>query len=82
MIDERIEILIASDDEHERCFAEIYVDGRFLANISDEDPENGPDIELPGVGLVEEVIIRSVPLAVFQRGIELALKRLYPERIP
>src|SRR5690349_3718139 len=82
MVDARIKILIADDPQHERCFAEIYVDDRFLAIVSDENPESGPTIELPGIGLDEERVTRSVPLAVFQRGVELALKRLYPERIP
>ena len=35
-MNDEIEVVIASDDEHERVFAEIYFNGRFVALVSQD----------------------------------------------
>jgi hypothetical protein len=79
-MDERIDVYIASDPDHEYCFAEIEVDGKFLALLSQEEGVDKLVIELPGLGLVEDLVIRCVPLEIFQRGVELAIAALKNRR--
>ncbi|MDZ4783137.1 MAG: hypothetical protein SGJ19_23065 [Planctomycetia bacterium] len=79
-MDERIDVYIASDDAHEYCFALIEVDGKHLASLSQEEGVDKLVIELPGLGLVEDLVIRSVPLEIFQRGVERAVAALKNRR--
>ena len=64
-------IMIASDDDHERVFAEIYLDDKFVALVSQEHGPGEEEVELPGGGLDESLVRRNVPL----RGLEKALLR-------
>ena len=70
-MDGEFKIMIASDDEHERVFAEIYLDDKFVALVSQERGPGEEEVELPGGGLVESLVRRKVPL----RGLEKALLR-------
>ena len=79
-MDGRYEVLIADDSEHEKVFAEIQRNNKFLALISQE---NGPDrlkVELPGLGLDENWVIREVPLDDFIVILGEAARKLVGDR--
>ena len=65
-------VMIASDMDHERVYAEIYCDGRFVVLVSQESGLHSKMLEFPGPGLEEGLISRKVDLEGFQRAVELA----------
>ncbi len=75
-MDESFSLMIASDDEHDRVFAEIYCSGLFVALISQEQGPESAMIELPDPGFAETHIIRKVSLQGFQEAIEKAKAEL------
>jgi hypothetical protein len=72
----RFSVMIASDMDHEKVYAEIYCDERFVALISQERGPEHKVLELPGPGLVEERICREVSLEEFLRALQLASRKL------
>lgn len=72
-------IIIASDDEHERVFAEIYLGDKFVALVNQEAGSGQEQIELPGVGLDESLIVRKVPLRGFEEVLLQAVRKLKGE---
>ena len=68
--------LIANDDEHKKVFIEIYYNDKFVALINQEQGLNNLEIEFPGEGLVEDLIIRKVPLKIFLELVAEAGKKL------
>jgi hypothetical protein len=73
------ETVIASPPEYERLLAEIYYDGLFVAQISQERGEGVFDLETPGTDLVEEMVTRKVDLHELLRAVEEACQRLRGE---
>ena len=73
------ETVIASPPEYERLLAEIYYDGLFIAQITQERSEGVFDLETPGTDLVEEMVTRKVDLQGFLRSVEEACQRLTAE---
>ena len=76
---EKFKLIIADDSEHEKVFVEIYVENIFLALVSQE---NGPDkllLELPGLGLDENLIARQVKLYEFIEVLKQAAMELVGE---
>lgn len=71
--------MIASDDEHEKVFAEIYYKDKFVALVSQEAGLNRLNIEFAGSGLEESLIARQVDLIGFQQALISAEKRLAGE---
>ncbi len=67
---------LASDDEHQRVYAEIYHNGLFVALVSQENERGQLTVETPGPNLVEDLIVRKVDLAGFQKALALAAARL------
>lgn len=70
------DFLIANDDAHEEVFIEIYYEGKFVAAINQEKGLDDLEIEFPGVGLVESLIVRKVPLTDFLDLVNQAAQRL------
>ena len=75
----RFSVMIASDVEHEKVYAEIYCDEKFVALVSQERGLEYKVLELPGPDLVEERICREVDLAGFLQAIQLAIRKLSGE---
>lgn len=69
-----ITIEIASDQEHDNVVAEAYLEGKFVALISNDQGELL--VEFPGPGLDESVISRVVPFDVLVTLLERAKNRL------
>ncbi len=72
-------VMIASDLDHEKVYAEIYCDDKFVALVSQEHGLEHKMLEVPGPGLVEEQISREVDLKGFQHALELAARKLHGE---
>jgi hypothetical protein len=69
-------VIIASDPDHEKVFAELRYGDKVIACVSQE---NGPDrlnVELPGPGLVEAYVLREVPLNDFICLLESGARKL------
>jgi hypothetical protein len=75
-MDGNYELIIADDPDHDKVFAEIYRDNKFLALISQEDGPDRLKVELPGPGLDESQIVRQLPLADFIAVLGQAAKKL------
>jgi 16S rRNA C1402 (ribose-2'-O) methylase RsmI len=73
-IDDNVRISLASDQSHEKVVAEIYKGDKFVALVSNDD--GVPIVEIPGVGLDESCISRSMPLQDFQEALNLAVRSL------
>ena len=74
--DSRFTVMIASDEDHEKTYAEIYCNGKFVALVSQEHGLEHKKLELPGAGLVKELISRRVDLEGFRQALELAARKL------
>jgi len=59
MIDE-YKIIIASDFEHEKVFAEIYKNGKFIALVSQENGIDNLEIEFPDNSVDQSLILRKI----------------------
>ena len=75
----RFSVMIASDEDHEEVYVEIYYDDKFVALVSQEYGLEHKMLEVPGPGLVEEQISRKVDLEGFQQALELAARKLHGE---
>ena len=80
MLPEKFNIVIASPCDYERLVAEIYYDGRYVAQVSQERDQGLFDIETPGPCLVEYRVLRKVDSAGFIQAVEAACKLLKGER--
>ena len=75
----RFSVMIASDLGHEKVYAEIYYDEKFVALVSQERGLENKVLELPGPGLVEDQICRAVDLGGFLQAVQLAARKLEGE---
>jgi hypothetical protein len=81
-----LRIVIASHPEREHVFAEIHIDGpegsRYAGCVAhvEGDPDR-LELELPGLGLAEEHVVRVVDLELFLQAVEQARSRLRGESI-
>ena len=73
-MEQRFRIEIASDQEHEKVVAEIYQDDKFVALVSQDDET--PIVEIPGPGLDEAYISRTIPLQALRDALDAAVQRL------
>jgi len=77
---EGIHVTIASDEEHEKVFAEIYYGDtfvygdKFVMLVSNE--HGTPMVEIPGGGHDESCIARVVPFEWLQEALQVAVRRL------
>jgi len=79
-VTERYNVIIASDPEHEKVFAEIQCDNKFLALISQEEGEDRLLVELPGLGLDEYCVVRQARLTDFIDVLNQAADKLVGKR--
>ena len=73
-------ITIASDQEHEQVFAEIYCHGKFVALVSQEEGADRLRIEFPPPGVDEGIIARTVGAEDFRQGLAAAIEKLAGKR--
>ena len=75
---DEIEIIIASGPDHEELVAEIMVNGRFLALVSQEQGIAKAKVEVPrgDEGMDETAIVRQVSPATLNKGVEMAINKL------
>ena len=78
-MDGNYEVIIADDPEHDKVFAEIHRNNKFIALISQEDGPDRLKVELPGPGLDESHVVRQVPLSDFIAMLGQAAKKLVGE---
>lgn len=76
MNDIGIEILLSSDSDYEELTVEIYCDGKFVALLNQDEGVDNLIIEFPGKGVEEGMILRKIDLAIFERGLDMAKRKL------
>ena len=76
MSDSGIEILLSSDHDYEELTVEIYYNGKFIALLNQDEGVNNLKIEFAGTDLVEDMVLRKIDLAFFEKGLELAKQRI------
>ncbi len=76
---EQYEIIIASDLEHDKVFAEIYYHNKLLAAVSQEEGLDRLKLEFPGPDLVESMVTREVYVEEFFWLLNKAARKLAGE---
>lgn len=71
-MNERIKITVCSDTDYNQLIAEIYIDGKFVALISQENGADNLQIEFPGSGQNDSIISRKVEYSLFLIALERA----------
>lgn len=69
-------ILIASDTDYEKVFAEIYYNEKFVALISQEQGVDRMKVEFPRSDMNESMVLREIDLEGFQEALYKAAKKL------
>ncbi len=69
-------IVIASDSEHEKVFAEVYFQSKFVALVSQEKGLDQLCIEFPSSNVDESMIAREVDVDGFNQALITAAKKL------
>lgn len=72
-------VMLVSSIDYEEITAEVYFDGKFAALINCENGLDRLELELPGLDLVQERIVRRVDLAGFLDAVDYASKWLRNE---
>ncbi len=76
MNDSGIEILLSSDSDYEELTAEIFYHGKFIALLNQDDGVENLRIEFPASDVEEDMVLRQIDLAAFEKGLELAKKKI------
>ena len=76
MSDSGVEILLSSDGDYEKLTAEIFYNGKFIALLNQDEGVNSLKIEFPGTDVEEDMVLRKIDLAIFERGLELAKQKI------
>ena len=71
--------MIASDDDHEKVFAEIYFAEKFVALVSQEEGIDQLKVELPSSDLDENMILREISMDGFLSALKEARSKLVGE---
>ncbi|HEY3755249.1 MAG TPA: hypothetical protein VGL42_03770 [Opitutaceae bacterium] len=77
---EEFTITIASDPEHEKVFAEVHCDGKFVALVSQENGLDRLRVEFPGSDVDESMIERAVDMEGFKLALISAARRLVEQK--
>lgn len=75
-MNEKFEIIIADDAQHEKVYAEIHFDEKFVAIVSQDEGIDRLTLETPGSVKVEDLVLRKVDLNEFLKAVEAAKLRL------
>ncbi|HTK19612.1 MAG TPA: hypothetical protein VL442_08875 [Mucilaginibacter sp.] len=59
------DFIIASKDDYDQVFIEIYFQGKFVAMINQEKGIDNLEIEFPGDNVIETLVTRKIPLEEF-----------------
>ncbi len=70
------EITIASPADYEELVAEIYYNGLFFAQVCQERGKGLFDLETPGPGLVESLVVHRADAIGFVEAVEAACRHL------
>jgi len=76
MNDSGIKILLSSDSDYEELTAEIFYNGKFIALLNQDDGVENLRIEFPATNVEEDMVLRQIDLATFEKGLELAKKKV------
>jgi len=76
MNDSGIEILLSSDSDYEELTAEILYNGKFIALLNQDGGVENLRIEFPATDVEEDMVLRQIDLATFEKGLELAKKKI------
>lgn len=76
---DKFTVIIASDEIHDKVFAEIYSSEKFGALVSQDDGLDNMKIEFPDLVVDEAAIMRIVELEPFREALIIAQKRLSGE---
>lgn len=76
MSDSGIEILLSSVGDYKELTVEIYYNGKFIALLNQDEGVNNLKIEFRGTVVAEDMVLRKIDLATFEKGLELAKQRI------
>ncbi len=76
MNDSKIKILLSSDSDYEKLTAEIYYEDKFIALLNQDDGLDCMKIEFPGPNVREDLVLRKVDLAIFEKALVEAKRKI------
>lgn len=68
----KIKIIVCSDTDYEQLIAEIYIDGKFVALLSQDDGIDNLSVEFAGCDQNQTAITRRVKYVDIHAALELA----------
>ena len=71
--------MIASDADHEKVYAEIYCDEKFVVLVSQENGLDKLRVEFPDSSIDKSMILRNIEMEGFLRALTEAKQRLSGE---
>lgn len=71
-----VKILISSDCNYEKLVAEIYFKDKYIGLLNQDLGENNLLIEFPDNTVNENVVIRTIPYAIFEEALKEARHKL------
>lgn len=71
-----IKVLLSSDSDYEKLTVEIFYKGKFVALLNQDSNLDNLQLEFAGANVVEDLVIRSIDLDVFERAVEVAKRKL------
>jgi hypothetical protein len=76
MLDSDIKIIFSSDSDYEELTAEIFYKDKFIALLNQDEGLDRLKIEFPGSNVVEDAVLRKIDLAIFEKALEEAKRKL------
>jgi hypothetical protein len=76
MNDTKISILLSSDSDYEKLTAEIYYEDKFIALLNQDEGLDCMKIEFPGLNVQENLVLRKVDLAIFEKALKEAKRKI------
>jgi hypothetical protein len=73
---ERIRVEIWSDADFDNLVAEVYVDGKYVALISNEHADHAPMVVFPGRECEEDAVLRTVELPLLLTALKMGRDKL------
>jgi hypothetical protein len=71
-----IKILVCSDTDYEQLIAEIYIDNKFVALVSQDNGVNDLQVEFPGCDQNQDAVGRKFDFNLFRDALERARTEL------
>ncbi|ASF45332.1 hypothetical protein [Methylovulum psychrotolerans] len=75
-MNDKVRILLSSDSDYEKLVAEIYYEDKFIGLLNQDDGLDCMKIEFPDQNVQENLVLRKVDLAIFEKALKEAKRKI------